>query len=306
MGDQEILARVRRAIALNRTPGFNFPGHFLELSYERVSRGRAAAALETGEHNADADGQMSLGPFALLADMALASSMRAEVGARARTATVAMSLQFTGAPRTGRITARAGFDGFVDGVPERHGLTRVELRSGRSLVATGSGTFIVLGPPDATPMHPLPRRPNIHRAPLLDLDHLNHAEEEVYRHAVDALRARGPFIDNFWGYRPRRTKRGATCTAWNGLHIGNRVGHVQGGVSFGLATRTAAAALPEAWRMVGASAWYVGPGTGKRLHVKSRIVHRGLLTAVVHTRIANDEGRGVLECMTSHARGAPG
>jgi acyl-coenzyme A thioesterase PaaI-like protein len=53
---------------------------------------------------------------------------------------------------------------------------------------------------------------------------------------------------------------------------------------------------------VSASAWYVGPGTGLKLRARSTIVHSGRLTAVVHTRIENDEKAGVLECVTSHAR----
>ena len=42
--------------------------------------------------------------------------------------------------------------------------------------------------------------------------------------------------------------------------------------------------------------------TGLKLRARSTVVHRGSLTAVVHTRIENDEKRGVLECVTSHAK----
>ena len=41
-------------------------------------------------------------------------------------------------------------------------------------------------------------------------------------------------------------------------------------------------------------------------HTGNRIGHaQGGITAVVRTRIANDEGRAVLECVTSHARQGP-
>jgi hypothetical protein len=36
--------------------------------------------------------------------------------------------------------------------------------------------------------------------------------------------------------------------------------------------------------------------------LRSKIVHQGMLTAVVESLIANDEGRPVLRCVTSHAR----
>ena len=65
---------------------------------------------------------------------------------------------------------------------------------------------------------------------------------------------------------------------------------------------TAQASLPERWKLVAASAWYVGPGTGAWLRARSRIIHHGALTAVVHTRIVDEHKRGVLECVTSHAR----
>jgi acyl-coenzyme A thioesterase PaaI-like protein len=297
-----VLARVLRAIATNRTPGYNFPGWFLELSYDRVSKAAATASLDTGAHNVDASGQMDLGAVALLADMALASALRGTVGASARLATVTMQLQLTGAPRTGRLTASSAFEGFLAGARGQQGLSRAEIRSGRKLVAHASGAFMVLGGHKATAPHPLPRRGIGKMALNLHPEHLNAEEERVFLRAADALRAEGPFLANFWGYSPKPTRDGARCTTPLGLHIGNRVGHAQGGVTFGLAACTASAALGAEWPLVSASAWYVGPGTGLKLRARSTVTHRGLLTAVVSTRIETDEGRGVLEFVSSHAR----
>jgi acyl-coenzyme A thioesterase PaaI-like protein len=296
-----ILARVLRAIALNRTPGFNFPGWFLELSYDRVGKDTAVASLDTGAHNVDASGQMDIGALALLADMALASALRGTVGASARLATVTMQLQLTGAPRKGRLTASAAFEGFVEGVGSKQGLSRAEIRAGRKLVAHASGAFMLLGG-HKTAAHPLPRRGAGKLAQNVHPEHLNAEEERVFLRAADALRSEGPFLANFWGYLPKRTKDGARCSAPHGLHVGNRVGHAQGGVTFGLAANTATAALGHDWPLVSASAWYVGPGTGLKLRARSTVVHRGALTAVVHTRIEDDGGRGVLECVSSHAK----
>ena len=297
-----ILARVLRATALNRTPGFNFPGWFLELSYDRVGKDSAVASMDTGAHNVDASGQMDIGALSLLADMALASALRGTVGASARLATVTMQLQLTGVPRTGRLTASAAFEGFLEGVRGEQGLSRAEIRSGRRLVAHASGAFMVLGGHKATAAHPLPKRGTGRLAQNLHPEHLNAEEERVFLRAADALRADGPFLANFWGYLPKATKDGARCSAPHGMHIGNRVGHAQGGVTFGLAANTAVAALGSDWPLVSASAWYIGPGTGSKLRARSTLVHRGLLTAVVHTRIEDDERRGVLECVTSHAK----
>jgi acyl-coenzyme A thioesterase PaaI-like protein len=297
-----ILARVLRAIALNRTPGFNFPGYFLEMSYDRVAPGVATASIETGRHNEDGSGQMDIGAVSLLADMALSSAMRSTVGVSARLATVTMQLQLTGARRTGRLTAAASFDGFLEGARGRQGLSRAELRAGRKLIGHASGAFMVLGGPRATAPHPLPRRGDKRIAEALHPDHLNAEEERVFLRAADALRGTGPFLASFWGYLPKATKDGASCSAPHGLHVGNRIGHTQGGVTFGLAAHTAMAALGSGWSLASASAWYVGPGTGLKLRARSTVVHRGMLTAVVHTRIENDAKAGVLECVTSHAR----
>jgi acyl-coenzyme A thioesterase PaaI-like protein len=148
----------------------------------------------------------------------------------------------------------------------------------------------------------LPRRGEGRLAQTLHPDHLNAEEERVFLRAADALRGPGPFLAGFWGYGARRTKEGASCSAPHGLHIGNRIGHAQGGVTLGLAAHTANAALGPEWPLTSASAWYIGPGAGLKLRARSTVVHRGLLTAVVRTRIENDEKRGVLECVTSHAK----
>ncbi|HYC37719.1 MAG TPA: DUF4442 domain-containing protein [Usitatibacter sp.] len=296
------LQRVLHALAQGRTPGFNFPGYFLGVSFDEVAGRRSRVTMETGPHNVDAQGNTHVGAVALLADMALAASLRSEIGVGARTATVSMTLNFLDARRNGMLTAEATLDGFVANGAERQGLTRVEVRAGGELVCTGSAAFMVLGGENATAPHPLPRRSNAAEVRALAANELDSAEAVIHRRARRALRSPTPFIEAFWGYSPRPTAAGASCTTPIGPHIGNRVGHAQGGVTFGLAAHTAARALPHSWSLISASAWYVGPGTGSRLRVRSSIAHRGMLTAVVQTRITNDEGRAVLFCTTSHAR----
>ena len=295
-------AATLRAIALSRTPGFNFPGHFLELAFDRVGPDAAELSLDTAPWSADRDGQMSLGPFALLADIALASSFRGAVGARARVATVTMNLQLTGAPRTGRLQAMTAFDGFIAGGAERQGLAHGEIRHGRERIATMQGSFMAIGKRDATAPHPMPKRGDNPGA-TLDESALSEPERALMRHARASLASGGAsFIERFWGYLPKATARGASCKAWNGPHVGNRVGHAQGGFTFGLAATTAMAALPASWGLVGASAFYIGPGIGQWLTARATIVHRGTSTAVIRTRIEDEAKRGVLEVTSSHAR----
>ena len=49
-----------------------------------------------------------------------------------------------------------------------------------------------------------------------------------------------------------------------------------------------------------ASAWYIGPGRGRALSVKSRVVHAGRTIAVVRTEIKTAAGERVLEVVSHH------
>ena len=182
-------------------------------------------------------------------------------------------------------------------------------------VCYGSGSFMALDPPRDVTLHPVPLRTRKSREPfrLMEKD-LEKNEEEILRHADAALAEvalhGGAFIQSFWGFKPLRTGSGAECTLKNGLHIGNRVGHAQGGILLGMAAATAAAALPALsvrsvrWSLSGISAWYIGPGDGPALRASSKVVHLGRLTAVVRTRITGrsggKSGRRVLEVVTTH------
>lgn len=296
-----IEALTLRAIAQSRSPGFNWPGWFLRVAFDRAEGGRSRLSLDTAPENAEADGQLGIGPFALLADIALAVSFRGSIAGSMRLATASLAITYTGAPRKGRLVATAQFDGFVQGESRRLGLARGEVKAGRDRVATIEGSFMTLGDLGAMPL-PLPKRGEARDATIAEAD-LDEKEREVLAHArACEARRDAPFIRGFWGYLPERTPEGATCRTWNGPHVGNRVGHAQGGFSFGLAQVTAEAAAPEGWRTVGATSWYIGPGLGRLLTARATVLHRGMQTCIVRTRIEDEDGRGVLETVTQHIR----
>jgi acyl-coenzyme A thioesterase PaaI-like protein len=108
------------------------------------------------------------------------------------------------------------------------------------------------------------------------------------------------FLRSFWGYRPRKSATGASAEMPNGPHVGNRVGHVQGGISLGLAADTACVALGDEWVLSGMSGWYLSPGEGKALRAKAVIVHQGRMTALVRTQVQGKDRRKVIETMTTH------
>jgi uncharacterized protein (TIGR00369 family) len=230
--------------------------------------------------------------------------MREQVGLDTRMATVAMAMQLTGAPRTGRIESSGQFDGFIEGLAGRQGLARSELRASGRLIATASGSFMALGNREGTAPLPMRRRAVDEPASPLSPDELADEERAVYERARAAMRSPGEasFIERFWNYLPRVTAEGAECDFPNGLHVGNRVGHTQGGLTFALAAVTGAKALGPEWRLSAVSAWYVSPGTGPALRAIASVVHAGRLTAVARARIVDSDGRTVLEAMTQHSR----
>jgi acyl-coenzyme A thioesterase PaaI-like protein len=298
---EQVRSRVLRGIALNRQPGLHFPGNFLDVSFDRVARGASRLSVDPGPWCAQADGQTDLGSLAMLADLALAVCMRARLGRATRLATVSMHLQFTGVPRLGRLVADSEFQEFFRGATGRLGMSRVEIAGRAGQVCHGSGSFMALDPPKHVTLHPVPLRSRKSPEPLrLDEKHLHPEERKILGRADAALAQGGTFIDDFWGIRPGNGE----CTLENGLHVGNRVGHAQGGIMFGMAAATACTALPAGWMLSGISAWYVSPGDATVLRARSKVVHQGRLTAVVRTQITGKNRRRVLEVVTTHCAGA--
>ncbi|MEO6985905.1 MAG: hypothetical protein ABI155_11230 [Paralcaligenes sp.] len=302
---QEI-RRVLKGLALNRQPGWHFPGNFLDMSVDELEAGAVRITVEPGPHCIDSDGQTNMGVVGLLADVVMAVAIRQHVDFAVRMATVSMTLQFTGAPRIGILEAEGRFDGFYRDSSGRQALSRAEVFSSGTLLCTVSGSFMVLG--ESEKLQPMSfRRHGAENtsATILSVDALTDQERAVYRRACEALQpGPGSFIERFWGLLPQKQEQGASCDLVNGLHVGNRVGHTQGGITVALAALTASAALGEEWRLVGLSSWYMRPGTGPMLHAKAKTIHQGNFTAVVQVSISDDTGDVVLMALTNHSRAA--
>lgn len=300
---QEI-QQVLKGLASNRQPGWHFPGNFLDISVDELGADGVRITVEPGRHCIDTDGQTSMGVVGLLADVGMAVAIRQHVDFAVRMATVSMTLQFTGTPRIGLLEAQGKFDGFYRDSFGRQALSRAEVFSNGTLLCTVSGSFMVLGKSDGLQPMSVQRHGAVGAAAtLLSTDALTDQEQAVYRRACEALRpGPGSFIERFWGFLTQKQEQGASCDLVNGLHVGNRVGHTQGGITVALAALTASAALGTEWRLVGLSSWYMRPGTGPMLHAKAKIIHQGSFTAVVQVSISNDSGDVVLMALTNHSR----
>lgn len=296
-----IRTRALTAFALNRTPGFHFIGNFLGVQFVETDAECARVQLDTGPWCEDAAGALDLSAVCLLADVALASVVRANLHPAQRLATVALHLQFTGAPRVGPLTGEGRFAGFLAGAHGRQGLSRATLVAAGRPVALATGTFMVLDPPPGVTMHPVANADHARVTPL-DERELSGDERAILARitAADTGEPRG-FLQRLWGHAVAARADGAECTLVNGPHVGNRVGHVQGGLQVGLAAAAACAALAGDWMLSGLSACFVRPGEGRVLRARARVRHRGRQTAVVQTTIAGRGRRPVLEVQSTHA-----
>jgi acyl-coenzyme A thioesterase PaaI-like protein len=287
---------------LNREPGWNFPGNFLELSFDEVALDASRLSLQPGAHCLDPDGQVSLAALCVLADVGMSVSMRRRFGEAGRMATVSMSLLFTGAPRIGRLQLQGRLEGLIENTAARQGIGHAEVHADGRLICTASSTFVALG--DRPGLAPLPmrRREDDIALGLPEPTQLSAEEHAVYVLAEQALTQAAPsFLDRFWGLVPEPTQDGAVCDFANGLPVGNRVGHTQGGITFALAAVTSNVALGAGWQLTGASASYLSPGTGPTLRAETHVLHRGRLTAVAHTSVRDASGKLVLDMVTNHA-----
>jgi acyl-coenzyme A thioesterase PaaI-like protein len=217
-----------------------------------------------------------------------------------------MQLQFTGVPCTGTLRAQAGSHGFIEGAAGRQALSRVMITGDQGLVCMGMGTFMVLDmPPGMRTLPPLFGHPRASYDAAPDPGLVLEADEAPIlaraRKALRGLDGTQAFSEMLWDFRARKTATGASGTVANGPHIGNRVGHVQGGLTVAFAQATANAALSGDWMFNGITAGYVRPGEGARLTARATLVHQGRSTAVVRVEVFGQDKRRVLEATTTHS-----
>ena len=299
-----ICQRALQALARNREPGYHFGGHFLDLQCRRYEAGEAVLELAPGAHCSDPDGTMNLGALLLLADMTLAASIRQHVDPSARTATLALRIEFTGAPALGHLRAEAKSGGFSPHTALAQAACAGTIRAAGAEVARMSGIWVSPPAPEGRVLNPLPwERKHAAIVPALAPAQLDPLERNVMRRVRQALRAtaHGGFPRNLWQPAVRHTPRGAVSRLAVGMHVGNRVGHVQGGLMLYAALATAIGAVPHHPLLTAASAWFISPGQGNALRSRSTVLQKGRNVAVVRTEVFAPGGKRVLEVVSNHA-----
>jgi len=310
-GASDIRARVLRAIAANRTAGFHFAGHFLDVQWPVVAADRAVITLADGPHVRDGQGAVDRTALVLLADLVVGTAARLGVVAGARLATVHLHLQFTGVPARGDLVAEAFPRGPGAGTGASSWLGAGTIGASGRTVCYADGEFHHLRPPPGVMLAPLPWQRDAVEVALPDEATLTPSERSVLAAADDARARAGretTFIEHFWGGERQAAPHSgqAQRRLAIGPHVGNRVGHVQGGITLGVAVATACDAAPATMTLSSVSAWYLRPGQGDALRVRTEVVYAGRTTAMVRTQAVGADDAVALEAVTQHVRAASG
>ena len=253
-----IRQHVLRAISSNRAPGMHFAGYFLGFTPRRFKTDGVEFTVEPGPHCADANGVVNRAALLFAADMTLAAASRVFVDPNVRTATLMLRVEFTAEPARGTLEVSGRGSGFSPhtALPESVAAGRV-VCGGREVMRM-SGTWVLPPAPKGMTMRGLPWEGGEDGAqwPLLKKSELDAAEKDVIRRVGKAMRVmqNGDLLTNLCNPVARRTANGASGRLAVGMHIGNRVGHVQGGFLINAALVTAEAAVPEHPILTGASA----------------------------------------------------
>lgn len=293
-----------RAIDADRTPGYHFAGHFLDVRWLDVTRDGARLLLPDASQCRSAGGAIDVTALSLFVDTSLSTVARRDTVPGARLGTIYLQMQFTDEQVFGDVVAETTLFGLGHHAPRRHAFTEATLSAGGKPFCRASGEFLSLEAPPGTVLAPLPWQRDVPPAAhTADESTLSSRERQIMQ-AIDGAIARRDgeeaFIDRLWHGAPASGPAGATRRVVIGPHMSNRVGHVQGGILAGIAVATARDALPLPMALSNLSAWYISPGRGKVLYARSRPVHAGRSMAVVRTEITTGSGTLVLEAVTQH------
>lgn len=291
--DEHEQRRALDAVSRTRVHGMHLLGHFAGIEGEPSPAASSRLTLRPRGEAAP-----SLVAYCAFADLVLGSAIRSLVGAGARLGTVTLDLQHRSPSATGLIV------GMGVAAPPRanFGTSRATYYCGDDVVGFGQASAMALPAPPGREPQLLPwERTSL--APVVavrpaDLD----AKEARFVGDVQAAARRAqengkPVEDEFLSFQWERAAAGeARGSAGIGPAIGNRVGHVQGGVLYAAGAIGSSQALggPE-WEVAGGSYQFLRPAEGSVLTVGARSERVGTSLAFTSARVAVDGrvvGRG--------------
>src|SRR5690606_6241435 len=222
------VTRVLKALSMQRAAPWHLPGYYLGITYDSVDHDMATLSMNL-DGNRNAKGQPLPVALCILADVALAASIRGEVGFDTRLATISAKLTFTGRHATQPLIAnsRCRFQSDDNAIAVRS--SGVMILAGGTEICFAEGSFAVLERPADRPSQSRPDHHAWDQIASLDVNDLSGQEEDAYRRARQVStslaneQANCPettFTEAFWGLTPSSEDHTATCEDQCGLHIG--------------------------------------------------------------------------------------
>lgn len=309
LAGQSLQEHVLNAILAARITRLHLPACLANVSLPVANLQMAEACIPEGDHVMGGDGEIHLGVVAMLADIAMSAAMRQHIDPGLRMATTSLHLNLNGRPLRGAIRAPARFEGHLQGVNPGQGRCSARLHASGTVLGSATATFMNPPAPGDAALKPIepfefsfPRTREKRTLPLLaeEARLLAFAEQCINEAKMDPSAS---FLDRFWASTPERvTESEASGPLTSGLQTANRVGHVQGGVLFGLAGTYAKALSGPMGVLTAASAWFIRPALGGDLGFRSRFMQNGRSMCVIRTEVTNDEDKPVFSMVSSHAR----
>jgi len=297
------LLRVLKALSLQRAAGWHLPAYYLGIAYESVSREEARMTMDL-DGNTDSTGQLLPVSLCILADVALAAAIRGTAGFETRMATISARICFTGHSGRQALLAKSHTRFLSNEHTLKTGNSAAVVLSGDIEICFAEANFAILDNLSDIPALALPGRKQMQQIELLEVNDLSDQEKLVYERAQkagmhSASDKNTTFTERFWQLVPTTNGSQARCEVTCGLHIGNRVGHVQGGILLGLAIQTSLATLGEGWRILEINASFIRPGTEGTLTASSYILNEGRNLAQTICEIKTSSGRLVLQAQST-------
>ena len=303
--------RVLQALHAHRTPGWMYAGHYLGLACTHTEGDKIHMDMEVGPHCLGTDGRVSMTALSILTDVGQAVAVRSRFGRTVRIATLSMRLSWGCLPSSGRVTAVAQLLLHPEGGAIHTGMTSVQVfTTDGTLCCTGEASFAVLDNRRGTAEHPLAQRSTLEGVLPLAVQSLDAREQVVWHAACAAAQpeaARLGFEAAFYGIAPEAdpAKLGhAQCRVHRALHLGNRVGHIQGGVLLGTACDTVKAAMGPGWQLRDISAQFVEAASEDYVDAQAQPLRLGRNASFVECQLRSPEGRTVLCAQANFVREA--
>lgn len=293
------VSRSLQALRAMRTPGWMYAAHFLGLAFDSLEGDTASVSMPIGPHCVDGQGNVAVAALSVLADVAFAAAVRGQAGAAVRLATLTARLSFAQRPSRGRLSGVSRNRFTLPSLSMPSAVTTLEISGDDGVCCIGEASFAVLDNRRGTTEHPMPRHSTVEGLAPLEVSELTDAERAVLDQAVAAQQAvkSSPslgFLDAFWQLAPMTEESGARCRIDAGLHVSNRVGHIQGGILMAVAAKTCAAAAPPGWLLLDLSVQYVEAASGAWVQACATPLRVGRNSASIECRVQDPEGRTTL------------